>query len=217
MNSMNTVNLLRLSLCAAMAMVVAACNSTPTKPQQASATPVRIEVPDSYGFTITEEARVSGEARSDYDRALDLIGHGAYDEGIALLEQVVESSPGLSAPRIDLAIARHNNGDLEAAEALLEQVLEANPRHPIALNELGIIYRKTARFAEARSKYEAALAVYPGYHYARRNLAVLCDLYLDDLACARDNYEAYMATVHSDEEASLWLRNVRFRMGDTEN
>jgi Flp pilus assembly protein TadD len=205
----------RVALITGVLALVAACNTTPSK--QTAATPARIEVTEAIGFTITEEARISGDVRSDYDRALDLLGSGQVEEGMALLETVADNSPQLSAPRIDLAIAYHNQGDLETAEQHLKKALEVNPDHPIAHNELGIIYRKTARFNEARRSYEAALAVYPGYHYARRNLAVLCDLYLDDLGCARENYEAYMATVHSDEEASLWLRNVRFRMGDTEN
>jgi lipoprotein NlpI len=106
--------------------------------------------------------------------------------------------------------------DLEAAERQLTRALEINPQHPIALNELGIVYRKTARFAEARQQYEAALDVYPGYHYARRNLAILCDLYLADMDCALENYEAYMATVHGDDEASMWLKDVRYRMGRVE-
>lgn len=195
--------------------LLAACNTTPSK--STAATQARIETIDSVGFTITEDSRISGDVRSDYDRALDLLGRGKQVEGIALLETVADQSPELSAPRIDLAIAYHNQGDLESAETHLKRALEVNPKHPIALNELGIIYRKTARFAESRRSYEAALAVYPGYHYARRNLAVLCDLYLADLDCALQNYEAYMATVHSDEEASMWLRNVRFRMGDMEN
>ena len=195
--------------------LLAACNTTPSK--STAATQARIETIDSVGFTITEDSRISGDVRSDYDRAMTLLASGQADEGIALLESVVNESPDLSAPRIDLGIAYHNRGDLESAETHLKRALDVNPNHPIALNELGIIYRKTARFAESRRSYEAALAVYPGYHYARRNLAVLCDLYLADLDCALQNYEAYMATVHSDEEASMWLRNVRFRMGDMEN
>ena len=91
--------------------------------------------------------------------------------------------------------------------------LESNPDHPIAHNELGIVYRKSGRFAEARKSYEAALAFYPGYHFARRNLAVLCDLYLGDLNCALENYEAYMTTVPSDEEATMWITDIRQRIG----
>ena len=87
-----------------------------------------------------------------------------------------------------------------------------SPSHPIAHNELGIIYRKTGRFREARASYERALALYPGFHYARRNLAVVCDLYLADLACAVRNYEAYLLTVQQDEEATIWLADARSRM-----
>lgn len=215
MNTQLETQMKRAALLLCTASLLAACNTTPSK--RTAATPAHIEVMDSVGFTITEDSRVSGDVRSDYDRALGLLGRGDLNGGIALLESVTSKSPDLSAPRIDLAIAYHNRGDFEMAESELKHVLDMNPDHPIALNELGIIYRKTARFAESRRSYEAALAVYPGYHYARRNLAVLCDLYLEDLDCARQNYEAYMATVHSDEEASMWLRNVRFRMGDMEN
>lgn len=176
-------------------------------------TPARIDLQDDVGFTITEAVRISNAARSDYERALSLLQSGERTQGIEVLEQVVADSPQLSAPRIDLGIAWHRLGDLEAAEKHLQLALGINPEHPIALNEMGIVYRKTARFSAARESYEAALAVYPGFHFARRNLGVLCDLYLNDLGCALDNYEAYMATVANDDEAELWLKNVRFRMG----
>ena len=202
-------------ICAA-AVAVAACNTTPTKQQAKAPKPAEILVEESIGFTIVESAQIDGQVRIDYDLALGLLGQGRLVDGVAALEAVVEQAPELGAPRIDLAIAYHRLDDLEAAEKQLHKALEINPQHPIALNELGILYRKTARFAEARQSYEAALAVYPGYHYARRNLAVLCDLYLADLECAADNYEAYMATVHSDDEAAMWLRDVNFRLGRTE-
>jgi Flp pilus assembly protein TadD len=195
-------------LFALSASLVAACATTtePVRP------PVNVEIQEQVGFTITEEARIGGDVRADYETALSYLQQGRHDEGIELLEQVAAAAPELSAPRIDLGIAQHSAGDLEAAESNLKLALESNPEQPVAHNELGIIYRKTGRFQEARKSYEAALAVYPGFHFARRNLAILCDLYLADLECALDNYEAYMKTVPSDEEASMWIADLRYRL-----
>ena len=199
---------IKIILTALSASLVAACATTsePVRP------PVNVEIQEEVGFTITEEARIGGDVRADYETALSYLEQGRHDEGIDLLEQVAEAAPELSAPRIDLGIAQHRAGDLEAAESNLLLALESNPEQPVAHNELGIIYRKTGRFVEARKSYESALDVYPGFHFARRNLAILCDLYLADLECALDNYEAYMKTVPSDEEASMWIADIRYRL-----
>lgn len=187
--------------------MLAGCAATETR-----TVPARIETNAAIGFTITEEARIRSDVRVEYDRALVLLKEGELARAITLLDEVTASAPGLSAPNIDLGIAYHRKGDLDAAEKALQTALEANPTHPIALNELGIIYRKTGRFAEARRSYEAALAVYGGFHFARRNLAVLCDLYLVDLECALENYEAYMLTVPGDGEVTIWIADLRNRI-----
>jgi len=198
---------MKIILFAMSASLVAACATTAPEPP-----PSRIQVQEEVGFTITEEARIGGDVRAEYEIALSYLQQGRHDEGIALLEQVAEAAPELSAPRIDLGVAEHRAGNLEAAEKHLLLALESNPEQPVAHNELGIIYRKTGRFDEARKSYESALAVYPGFHFARRNLAILCDLYLADLDCALQNYEAYMKTVPSDEEASMWIADLRYRL-----
>ena len=202
------------ALLIAVAVFSSACGTATVK--KSKATPAHLDTPDAYSFTITERVRISSSVRSEYDRAIALLEQGDAEEGIELLEQVAETAPNLSAPRIDLGVAYHRAGDLESAEKNLKLALEANPMHPTAHNELGIIYRKTARFADARRSYEAALQIYPGYHYARRNLGVLCDLYLADTQCALDNYEAYMNLVHGDPEVEMWLTALRYRIGDTE-
>lgn len=190
------------------AIALTACATTaPQKP------PALVEIHEAVGFTITEEARIGGDVRADYEQAMLYMEQGRHEEGTTLLERVAEAAPKLSAPRIDLGIAYHQAGNLEGAEQNLLQALESNPDQPAAHNELGIIYRKTGRFDEARTSYEAALEIYPGFHYARRNLAILCDLYLADLQCALDNYEAYMTTVVSDEEAEMWIADLQYRLG----
>lgn len=201
------------ALLALATLALSACGSIGPK---RSAAPADVEEGVS-GFTIVETERVPHSLRADYEAAIALLARGNHAAAIPALEAVIEKAPELAVPRIDLGIAHHQAGDLEAAEAQLVQALALHPKHPVALNELGIVYRRTGRFEDARRSYEAALDVYPSYHYALRNLAVLCDLYLGDLACALDNYEAYAAVAPGDESAAMWIAGLRLRMGQEAN
>ncbi len=202
----------RKFLLTVVCLALGACAASTSKPRPKA----QIDIQEEVGFTITEKVSMRDSVRLDYERALMFLEQGQSAQGIALLESVVAEAPNVTGPRIDLGVAQHQEGDLEAAEQHLLQALELNPDHPVVHNELGIVYRKTGRFAEARRSYEAALAVYPGYHHARRNLGVLCDLYLADLECALESYEAYMTTVPSDEQAAMWIVDLRNRMGRQE-
>ena len=194
----------------ALATVLGACATTST----ASRPVAKIAVQEDVGFTITEAVPVDSTVRTEYIEALGHLERAQHEEGLAMLQNVATNAPDLSAPRIEMGIAYHAIGDLVAAEENLLLALELNPDHPIAHNELGIVYRKTGRFAAARKSYESALAVYPGYHHARRNLGILCDLYLADPDCALENYEAYMKTVPSDDQAAMWIADIRGRLGE---
>ena len=190
-------------------LALGACATSNSSSQPAAT----IAVQEDVGFTITEAVPVDNNIRAEYVEALSHLERAQHEEGLTMLEQVASSAPDLSAPRIEMGIAYHAIGDLVAAEENLLLALELSPDHPIAHNELGIVYRKTGRFAAARQSYESALAVYPGYHHARRNLGILCDLYLADLDCALENYEAYMKTVPGDDQAAMWIADIRARLG----
>jgi Flp pilus assembly protein TadD len=165
------------------------------------------------GFLITQRVRVDSRVRADFAEATRLLEQEQYPAGIALLVAVTEAAPRVTAAHINLGIAYARVGDLARAEASLAQALALDPRHPVVHNELGIVQRRSGRFAEARKSYEQALALYPAFHFAHRNLAILCDLYLADPVCALEHYERYAQAVPADENASIWIADLKSRAG----
>ena len=167
--------------------------------------------PDGRGFQLTEEVRVPADARADYDNAMHLLESSQYEQGIALLIKVTRRAPTAAAAYVDLGIAYERTGDLDKALVTLSHAIELNPRQLVAYNELGIVFRRKGDFVAARQNYERALGVYPGFHYARLNLAILCDVYVGDLKCARDNYAAYQQLVPSDQQVAKWIDDLNAR------
>ena len=194
-------------LALAAALELLACSST------GGARSASVATLEDDGFSIREDVSVGFTVRANFRSALELIEREEYDDGIALLVDVTEAAPTVTAPHIDLGIAYAMVGDLERAEDSLQTALRLSPRHPVAHNEMGIVYRKTGRFEKARVSYETALRLHPDFHFARRNLAILCDVYIGDLSCAMQHYEAYNETVPDDEAVAMWITDLRNRSG----
>jgi tetratricopeptide (TPR) repeat protein len=165
------------------------------------------------GFVILEVPNSDAGMRSDFERAVLLMERGDYSTAIPLLEGVIKGAPGVTPPYINLAIAYMQLGKLAEAEPHLKKALQLLPAHPVASNEYGLLLRKSGRFVEARTIYEKTLSSFPDYYPAHRNLGILCDIYLNDLACALEHYEIYSAAMPEDEAVKIWVADMRLRLG----
>ena len=160
-----------------------------------------------------EPVEVDAAVRADFDTAVKQLDAGEYEKGTELLNAVAQRAPGDAAPYINLAVAYEKMGNLSAAEENLKKALDINPEHPVANTEYGLIYRRTGRFAQARESYERALKQYPGFLPARKNLGILCDIYLRDLQCALTQYRIYGAAVPDDKNVQIWIADLEKRVG----
>lgn len=161
---------------------------------------------------ITENFPIKPEVRAQFLKATALLEEKNYDDAIMLLKGVVGQNDQFSAPFINLGIAYARKEDYKNAETNLSKAREINPKHPVALNELGLIYRKTGRYTEARALYEELIQLYPDYLPAKKNLAVLCDIYIQDLQCALSQYEDYLLGKPNDEKVKIWVADVKTRI-----
>ncbi|MDH5766803.1 MAG: tetratricopeptide repeat protein [Gammaproteobacteria bacterium] len=170
------------------------------------------EVITTSTFVIRDDVDVRPEVRADFDKAIKYLQEEDFERGIRLMNRIVERSDKSIAPYINLGIAYRKTGDMKNAEKNLTKALELNSIHPSANNEMGMVYRKTGRFSEARRIYERILERFPSFLPARKNLGILCDLYINDLECAMANYEIYNKADPGDKRVVLWITDLRKRM-----
>lgn len=183
------------------------CAAGPTV-EQAS----RVE-DDKPAFSVQENnVEADVDVRADFETAMNALKAGDYKKGADLLSQVARRSRGNSAPYINLAIAYQKMGNLPAAEESVKKALEIDPGHPVASAEYALICRKGGRFAEARKIYEQTLARHPDFLPARKNLGILCDIYLNDPECALTQYRAYSAGAPDDKTVPLWIADLEKRL-----
>ena len=164
------------------------------------------------GFVIHEVPIMNAESREEFDRAVSLLNDGKNDKAIELLTAVIERSPGVTTPHIDIAIAYLRTAKTGPAEEHLKTALGLFPGHPVASNEYGLLLRRAGRFKEAREVYLKAIARFPEYLPIHKNLGILCDLYMDDPECALHEFETYAAGAPADTQVKTWIAELRIRL-----
>jgi Tfp pilus assembly protein PilF len=156
---------------------------------------------------------VTPEARTDFETAMHYIQAEEYEKGVELLKKVTQELPGNAVAHINLALVYKKMGKFKEAEENLQLALSADPDNPVADNELALLYRKTGKFKEARQLYEKTLQKYPDFKMVRKNLGILCDIYLKDYQCALNQYVIYSSVVQDDKTVKIWIVDTQNRIG----
>ena len=165
------------------------------------------------GFIVTENFHYDVNRRDLFVLGVDALESGEYGVAVDCFESITATSPSQSAPYINLAIAYIRSDRDAQAEESLKKALELVAGHPLASHEYGLLLRRAGRFDEAREVYADSLKLFPEYFPHRKNLGVLCDLYLGDLKCAANQFEMFLEAQPGNEEVKLWLSEVQARQG----
>jgi Flp pilus assembly protein TadD len=151
-----------------------------------------------------------------FEQAIAFMQAGKDKEAGALFTHIVKLDPKLASPHTNLGILFYREGKQDKAEAAFKEALQLDGKEYVAANYLGMLYRFEGRFAAAESAYKQALAANPDYGYAHLNLAILYDLYLDDLPQALKHYQRYQQLGgESDKRLAGWLADLHQRMKST--
>lgn len=208
----------------AAALLLVACESAPSKPNEAPSEPVAASqkagatgtnaAPGaSPGSASTAPVAVTERGKADFDRAVGLMRSGNNTEAELEFKQVALQFPQLAAPYVNLGILYRKTGRLDLSEDSLKTAVEHNDGSAVAWTELGATQRLRGEFPNAAASYEKAISADPNFAPAYRNLGVVSDLYLGDPERALAAFERYKELTGEEKPVSGWIAELRARTG----
>lgn len=185
---------------AALALLLAACGSTPTQPERPAtpepAAPVA-PVPDH------------GDPQQRFDAALELMKNGQAAEAEQAFLALTKDFPQYAGPWTNLGIVYAKGKRRDAAINAFTRAVQIDPGNVVAFNWLGILNREAGQYDRARQAYERGLQAAPDDALTRLNYAVLLDVYLRQPQAAIEQYRKYQSVSGKENLAvTAWIAEL---------
>ena len=97
----------------------------------------------------------------------------------------------------------------------MNKALELNPKQAQALNIRAQLYIKDGKIHKAKDDYIKAIKIKPDYINAQYNLALLYDIYLQEIELAITHYKIYLSLLKkTDVITKEWVTHLEGALND---
>ena len=189
---------LNITLVIILLMTISACSNQVTSNQAA---------------VTKQTAESSIEELQIYKNAIVALNNNELAKAEKLFISMSERQPNIAGSWANLALIFIKQDNLAQAEVYAKTALEKNPNMPQALNLSGYLAQKKGAINIAKSYYLQAISHKSDYALAHYNLALVYDVYLQDIAKAIEHYQFYLAyNEQQDENTENWLEGLQATM-----
>lgn len=178
-------------------LVMGGCSTQQTKDSQSSLNTTELSVEPSE------------EQKQSYQSALKALEQKDYVKAETLLTRLSQEKPELAGPWANLGLIRLIQKKPNEAEAYLLKSIKLNPKLVKVLNLLGLISIQNKKLKQAENYFQQAIDNNADYSNAHYNLALLYDVYLQNISKAAKHYRRYSEITNSSDKETLdWLEQL---------
>lgn len=156
---------------------------------------------------------LSNSERKKYDEGLVHLADGRPKLAEQELSQLARARPDVAEIWLNLALSQYQQGNLGQAEATLTVLISDLGDFSEAHNLAGLIAVEKGDFGKAATHYQQAIDLKPNYSHALYNMALLQDVYLQDIASAVAFYERYLRLEPEDTDTKNWANGLKMSLG----
>lgn len=186
---------LTLTLCITL---LTACTQSPVKHAPSSSTQQDYDV------------SVSDSDKQRYRNAITELYNGNLESAKNQFIEFIQEKPNLAGAYSNLSLISYKLGDYQTALNYANQAIKRNARQAQAYHMRAQAYVKTGKINEAKADYLKALELKPDYILAHYNLALLYDIYLQEIELALKHYQSYtQLTDNKDKNTIDWISHLK--------
>lgn len=145
-----------------------------------------------------------------YRQAVVLLAEGKHAEAESALRTFIDKYPDIASAYLNLAYALLNRQQAEKSLQAVNKSIELNPRIAQAYHHRAYLKLNNGDIHQAQEDFQQAIKLNPGYVNAHFNLALLYDIYLQDINLAIKHYQSYLDLVTEDDERTReWVEYLK--------
>lgn len=158
----------------------------------------------------TDKTPLNEKFRGDYAKALGEIEAKKFTQASTALNRIMAENPGFTEGWANLALAQLRSGDIAAAKQSANNAFQLEQQSAPLQNLLGLISVEDGAYKAAEKYYLRALELKPDFANAHYNLALLNDIYYQNIAKAIQHYERYLALIkNTDPDTEAWVSELK--------
>jgi len=144
-----------------------------------------------------------------YGKAISYLNNQQYDLARPLLQTLTQKRPRLAGPWVNLALIDIHDKNYDEATKKLKQTITLDPAMAQAYNLLGFVEKQKGNINQAIAYYLQAAEKKPDYAIAHYNVALLYDIYLQDIPDAVKHYKRYLElNPGQDKKTADWVAEL---------
>ena len=145
-----------------------------------------------------------------YQSGLIALNNNDETRAEGIFNEFIEGKPELAGPYTNLALIHFKKKEYDLSLELVNEALIRNPEQAQAYQLRGQIFVTKGKIHDAKKDYIKAIELKPDYINAHYNLALLYDIYLQEIALAIKHYETYLSLIEKPDEATQeWVNHLK--------
>jgi len=160
--------------------------------------------------TVTSNKSVSSSQREKYRDGITALYNNDLSKAQSIFNEFIRNNPKLAGGYTNLALVYFKKSKYVKSLKQANKALELNPKQAQALNLRAQLYVLDGKIHKAKKDYIQSVTIKPKYINAQYNLALLYDIYLQEIEPAIKHYKIYLSLLKKPDEATEeWVTHLQ--------